>query len=160
MSMDVALCAMPTKALLGWSWLATRCPSSSRGLTSKQATMNIEWWKLSKRAKSVLLNRGITTVEQLKALSADDFKKIEGLGKITQHDIEDYLSELSETEQPEQDLTQLRDNFAGLAMQQFLRFAFEAMADGDEPNPELLKHVAPLSYAVAKDMLKERSKWI
>jgi hypothetical protein len=156
MSMDVALCATPTKALLGLSWLATRCPLRSRELNSKQATMNIEWWKLSKRAKSVLLNRGITTVEQLKAMSADDFKKIEGLGKITQHDIEDYLSELSETEQPKQDLTQLRDHFAGLAMSIAMHQALGTITD--EESASAMELVPKLAYAMADAMLKARSK--
>jgi len=103
--------------------------------------MKISETKLSNRAKNALLDAGIETLDDLP--SYDELKQIRNLGKMSLYQIEELRREVEVIP----DKVDLRDYFAGLAMQALI-------SDGMDGYDNVAEH----AYAHADAMLNERSK--
>jgi hypothetical protein len=103
--------------------------------------MRISETKLSNRAKNALLDAGIETLDDLP--SYDELKQIRNLGKMSLYQIEELRREVEVIP----DKVDLRDYFAGLAMQALI-------SDGMDGYSNVAEH----AYAHADAMLNERSK--
>lgn len=103
--------------------------------------MRITETKLSNRAKNALLDAGIETLDDLP--SYDELKQIRNLGKMSLYQIEELKKEMEVIP----DKVDLRDYFAGLAMQALI-------ADGTDGYNNVAEH----AYALADAMLNERNR--
>ena len=103
--------------------------------------MRITETKLSNRTKNALLDAGIETLDDLP--SYDELKQIRNLGKMSLYQIEELRREVDVVP----DKVDLRDYFAGLAMQALI-------ADGMDGYSNVAEH----AYALADAMLNERNR--
>jgi hypothetical protein len=103
--------------------------------------MKISETKLSNRAKNALLDAGIEKLDDLP--SYDELKQIRNLGKMSLYQIEELKKEMEVIP----DKVDLRDYFAGLAMQALI-------ADGMDGYGNVAEH----AYAHADAMLNERNR--
>jgi len=103
--------------------------------------MRISETKLSNRAKNALLDAGIETLDDLP--SYDELKQIRNLGKMSLYHIEELRRKVDVVP----DKADLRDYFAGLAMQALI-------ADGMDGYNNVAEH----AYAYADAMLNERNR--
>lgn len=105
------------------------------------SAMRISETKLSNRAKNALLDAGIETLDDLP--SYDELKQIRNLGKMSLYQIEELRREVEVIP----DKVDLRDYFAGLAMQALI-------SDGMDGYSNVAEH----AYAHADAMLNQRNQ--
>jgi predicted nuclease with TOPRIM domain len=105
--------------------------------------MRITETKLSNRAKNALLDAGIETLDDLP--SYDELKQIRNLGKMSLYQIEELKKEMEVIP----DKVDLRDYFAGLAMQARL---------SNDPFELCYDEIAEWAYEIAEAMLTERKR--